>query len=140
MCARPWLQSLRCLHVILLLKVTTRYVTLFTKRMSHTFTHPIQSSKLLLVLISTIILGFGPRRDSWPYFCSFRVRIALRLAVYTASPVLVTWSRDAPHRLQRLEQFFYCCMFIRYLEMAHLFDDVRVCSLYLCPATDDISF
>jgi hypothetical protein len=31
-----------------------------------------QSSKLLLALASIVALGFGPRRDSWPYFCPFR--------------------------------------------------------------------
>jgi hypothetical protein len=31
-----------------------------------------QSSKLLLALVSTVVLGFGPSRDPWPYFCSFQ--------------------------------------------------------------------
>jgi hypothetical protein len=33
---------------------------------------PVQSSKLLLVLDSTVILGFELRPDPWPYFCSFQ--------------------------------------------------------------------
>jgi hypothetical protein len=30
--------------------------------------NPVQSSKLLLALASTLILGCGTRRDPWPYF------------------------------------------------------------------------
>jgi hypothetical protein len=33
---------------------------------------PVQSSKLLLVLASTVVLGFVPHRDPWQYFSSFR--------------------------------------------------------------------
>jgi hypothetical protein len=32
---------------------------------------PLQSSKLLLALASTVVLGFGPRQDPWPYICPF---------------------------------------------------------------------
>jgi hypothetical protein len=32
----------------------------------------VQSSKLLLVLVSTVFLGFEPRRDPWPYFRSIQ--------------------------------------------------------------------
>jgi hypothetical protein len=31
-----------------------------------------RSSNLLLALASTVVLGFGPRRDPWPNFCSFQ--------------------------------------------------------------------
>jgi hypothetical protein len=34
-------------------------------------TSPVQSSKLLLAFASTVVLGFGPRRGSLPYSCSF---------------------------------------------------------------------
>jgi hypothetical protein len=32
-------------------------------------------SKLLLVLASTAVLSFGPRRDPWPNFCFFQGRL-----------------------------------------------------------------
>jgi hypothetical protein len=35
-------------------------------------TSPEQPSKLLLGLASTVVFGFGPRRDPRPYFCSFQ--------------------------------------------------------------------
>jgi hypothetical protein len=39
----------------------------------HSFEHssPFYSSKLLLVLASTVVLDFGPLRDPWPCSCSF---------------------------------------------------------------------
>jgi hypothetical protein len=40
---------------------------------------PVQFSKLLLAITSTVDLGFGPRRDPWPYFCSFHVFICFEL-------------------------------------------------------------
>jgi hypothetical protein len=38
----------------------------------------VQSSKLLLSLPSTVILGFGPRQCPWPYFCSFQTLRVLK--------------------------------------------------------------
>jgi hypothetical protein len=40
------------------------------------FKTPVQSSKLLLVLASTFVLGFGPRRDPWS--CSFQTLRVLK--------------------------------------------------------------
>jgi hypothetical protein len=35
----------------------------------------VQSSKLLLVLASTVVLGIGPRRYLWPHFCTFKISV-----------------------------------------------------------------
>jgi hypothetical protein len=34
---------------------------------------PVKSSRLLMVLASTVILCFWLRREPWPYFCSFQI-------------------------------------------------------------------
>jgi hypothetical protein len=33
---------------------------------------PVHSRELVQALASTVVLGFEPRRDPWPYFCSFQ--------------------------------------------------------------------
>jgi hypothetical protein len=40
--------------------------------------NPVQHSKLLLALASTVVLGFGPRRDTWSNLCSFLDRTYVR--------------------------------------------------------------
>jgi hypothetical protein len=42
------------------------------KQHQHDINSPVQSLKFPLPLAITVILGFGPRWDPWPYFCSFR--------------------------------------------------------------------
>jgi hypothetical protein len=37
---------------------------------------PVQLSQLLLVLASTVVIGFDPRRDLWPLFVLFRLMCA----------------------------------------------------------------
>jgi hypothetical protein len=36
-----------------------------------------KSGYLLLAFVSTVILGFGRRRDPWPYFCSFQDHLCI---------------------------------------------------------------
>jgi hypothetical protein len=40
---------------------------------------PVKSSKLLLALASTVILGFGPLQDPCPYFCLFETFVCLEM-------------------------------------------------------------
>jgi hypothetical protein len=49
-------------------------------------------SKLLLALSSTIPLGLGPRRDTWPNFCSFQIFTCFKMG----------------HPLEREEGSDYC--------------------------------
>jgi hypothetical protein len=40
--------------------------------MNNSQSSPVQASKLLMALNSTVVLGFGPRRNPWPYICYFQ--------------------------------------------------------------------
>jgi hypothetical protein len=49
-----------------------RWLVHFRSRAELTQSSPVQSSKLLLVLASTVLLRIGSRREPSPYFCSFQ--------------------------------------------------------------------
>jgi hypothetical protein len=56
-----------------------------------------------------------------------------------ASLVLVIYPLVGLHRKHCLQQSFYSCVFLLCVAMAHLIDDVTVCILCQCLATDDFS-
>jgi hypothetical protein len=49
------------------------------------------------------------------------------------------YSLGSDRKKNRLQRFFRCCVFVRCVTMAHFFDEVIVCLLFHCLATDDVS-
>jgi hypothetical protein len=102
---------------------------------------PMQSSKLLLVLASTVFLGFGSLRYPWPYFLFCPdflygfwngASASTRGAVFTTghSPYIWKWLLAVTHSLTRSlsrsdsrripSTALYCCHLLRILVIAYL--------------------
>jgi hypothetical protein len=54
------------------------YVSMYIHTCVYVYVYHVQSSKLLLALTSTVILGFGHRRDPWQYFVLFTLLRVLK--------------------------------------------------------------
>lgn len=59
-----------------------------------------QSSNLLLALVSTVILGYGPGWDPWLYFSSFQ-----DLLCFEVGPALFRWEERSDYYTQQSPTF-----------------------------------
>jgi hypothetical protein len=89
---------------------------------------PVQSSEFLMGLASTVVLGFGPRWDPWPYFLSFHALRVLKwgllfeerlllvtppiLESYTAGFHSLFLSRNSPIVQSIARRYTYCVLFV----------------------------
>jgi hypothetical protein len=93
--------------------------------------------QLVLDLASAVILGSESLGTRDPrLFTVSDSRLPFLSPPTTRRVTASTWTAQKTHRLQ---QFFYCCRFIRSPEIPRLVDDVRACSVCHCLAMDDVS-